>query len=139
MSIGPVDGPAGVFLVNRAEMDRFISWAGPIGSDLRRRGRTLEFRGRMSAGVRSGKLRLDIETREATRVDGLEISVGSWHTPWAAAHHEGSGPHEIVARNAPMLQFYWAKKARWVSTKRVWHPGTKANPYLTRWLREAVS
>lgn len=131
--------PTGVFIVDRVEMNRFLSWAGPIGSDLRRRGRTLQFRATRSAGVRSGKLRLDIETRESVRVDGLELSVGNWNTKYARAHHEGSAPHEIVAKNAPMLKFYWAKKATWVSTKRVWHPGTKANPYLTRWLREAVS
>lgn len=138
MTIGPQE-PTGVFLVNRAAMDRYLSWAGPVGTDMRRRKRTLEFRARQSAGIRSGKLRLDIESRERTVVDGIEFSVGNWHTKYAAAHHEGSKPHEIRAVNAPLLKFYWAKKNVWVSTKRVWHPGNRANPYLTRWLREAVS
>lgn len=127
------------FIVDRPAMDRFIGWGGPVGSDLRRRGRTLLFRARMSAGVRTGKLRLDMEVREATRVDGLEIQVGNWGTKYAAAHHQGAKAHEIVARNAPYLKFYWVRKQTFVTTKRVWHPGNKPNPYLTRWLREAVS
>lgn len=128
----------GRFEVDRVEMDRFISWAGPIGSDLRRRGRTLQFRARSSVGVRTGKLRADIAIREATRVDGLEISVGNWGTRYAAAQHQGAKPHVIEAKNAPFLHFYWAKKQKWVIAKKVFHPGNRANPYLARWLREAV-
>lgn len=40
---------------------------------------------------------------------------------------KGTRPHEIVARNAPALVFYWEKLGRWVSFRRVWHPGTR--PY----------
>ena len=138
MTIGPQE-QTGVFIVDRPAMARFLSWDGPVGSDMRRRKRTLEFRARSSVGVRSGKLKIGIESRESVRVDGIEFSVGNWSSRYAAAHHQGAEAHEIRARNAPMLKFYWAKKNVWVSTKRVWHPGNRANPYLTRWLREAVS
>lgn len=37
----------------------------------------------------------------------------------------GTEPHEIFARNAPVLHFYWAKAGGFVSFARVSHPGTK--------------
>lgn len=117
----------------------FLGWSGPVGHDLRRRGRTLEFRSRMSAPKRTGKLSLMVRSREKTVVNGLQIDVGNYAGPnYASAQHEGARPHLIVARNAPMLHFYWAKKQTWVTTKQVFHPGNPATHYLSRWLREAV-
>lgn len=41
----------------------------------------------------------------------------------------GTEPHEIFARNAPVLHFYWAKVGGFVSFARVSHPGTKPNDF----------
>lgn len=41
----------------------------------------------------------------------------------------GTEPHEIFARNAPVLHFYWAKMGGFVSFARVSHPGTKPNDF----------
>lgn len=126
------------FEVIRPAMEYFLGWNGPIGDDLRRRGRTLEFRARNSTGVRTGRLRADIKTRERAVVDGLQVEVGNWGVRYAAAHHQGAKPHKIRARNAPFLHFYWEKHGTWVKTQEVNHPGNRPNPYLARWLREAV-
>ena len=44
----------------------------------------------------------------------------------------GTRPHEIEARTAKALYFYFAKMGGWVFFKRVQHPGTEANPFITR-------
>jgi hypothetical protein len=125
------------YVTDQPVMDHFLGWTGPIGSDLRRRGRTLEFRARSSAGFRTGKLRLDIETRERTVVDGLQIEVGNWHVRYAAAQHQGARPHIIVPRK-PGGRLVFQVAGKTVFAKRVNHPGNPANPYLARWLNEAV-
>lgn len=120
-------------------MERFLGWDGPIGNDLDRRLRTLEFRARMSAGHDTGKLRLDIETRRRTVVDGLQGEVGNWHTRYAAAHHQGAQPHVIVPRpDNASGRLVFKVNGRTVFAKKVNHPGNRPNPYLTRWLNEAV-
>ena len=77
-----------------------------------------------------GTLRDSIVTRLV--VDGKQaaVEVGS-EDPIALWHHEGTRPHEIVARNAPMLVFWSAKAGKVVRTVRVNHPGTQPNRFLT--------
>lgn len=126
-------------IIDEPALQRFLGWSGPVGSDLRRRGRTLEFRARRSAGVKSGRLRLDIETRERTVVDGLMLEIGNWGVRYAAAHHEGARPHVILPRPENVTQrLVFRVGGRLVFAKRVNHPGNRPNPYLSRWLREAV-
>lgn len=125
-----------VYIPDQAALRYFKGWQGPVGRDLIRRGRTLEFRARNSAGIDTGRLRADIETRRKDVTDGIEIQVGSWNIDWALVHHEGSRPHVILPRRAPRLVF--RVNGRIVFAKRVNHPGTRPNSYLSRWLREAV-
>lgn len=44
----------------------------------------------------------------------------------------GTRPHTIVAVRARALHFYWEKVGREVYFRRVFHPGTKANPFIMR-------
>ena len=62
----------------------------------------------------------------ALRVTG---GVETRGVPYAAAVHEGSRPHRIVARRAKALRFMMGGEV--VFRKSVWHPGTKARPFLT--------
>ena len=39
---------------------------------------------------------------------------------------EGTRPHVIEARNAPVLAFFWEKKGEWFFGPKVNHPGNKA-------------
>lgn len=130
----------GYVIVNQPVLKEYLGWGGPVGSDLRRRGRTLEFRSRMSAPIRTGKLKIGVGSRERTVVDGLQIEVGNFNGPrYAAAQHQGARPHIIRAKPGGNLAFYWAKKQRFVVTKQVLHPGNPATHYMSRWLREAVN
>lgn len=125
-----------VFVPNLPEIERIrFSWDGMIGRDLNRRLRTLEFRGRMSAGVKTGNLKRSMRTERRTIKQGLQGRVGS-PLRHAAAHHQGAKPHIIRPRNAKALRF--AVGGRIVFASRVNHPGNRPNPYLSRWLREAV-
>lgn len=112
-----------------------FSWNGMIGRDLSRRLRTLEFRARGSAGVKTGELRARLHTERSVTSKGLEGRVGS-PVKYAAAHHDGARPHVIRPRHGKYLRFVVA--GRIVFASRVNHPGNRPNPYLTRWLREAV-
>lgn len=47
----------------------------------------------------------------------------------AMMHHEGTKPHVIVPRKAKALRFQ--SRGKIVVTKKVYHPGTKANHFLT--------
>lgn len=120
-------------------MREFLSWRGPIGSDMRRRKRTLGFRARQSVGVKTGRLRADIKDKEIVVADGLEFQVGNWGSKYAAAHHEGAGPHIIVPKSGnPIGRLVFDVGGKTVFAKSVQHPGNKPNHYLSRWLREAV-
>jgi hypothetical protein len=59
-----------------------------------------------------------------------EIVIGS-ESPIARLHHDGTRPHVIVPRNAPYLVFFSQRAGKVVFAKRVMHPGTKPNHYLT--------
>ena len=84
-------------------------------------------------------MRRDIEIRHRTVVDGLQGEVGSWHTRHAAAHHEGAQPHVILPRPSnPIGRLVFRVNGKLVFAKKVNHPGNRPNPYLSRWLREAV-
>lgn len=115
--------------------------SGMVGRDLKRRVRTLEFRARTSAGFRTGALKASIgsnppePTVTGDRGGGLQMKTGS-PLRYAAAHHEGAKAHIIRPRRARALRFMVA--GRIVFASRVRHPGNKPNPYLARWLREAV-
>lgn len=143
--------PVGITLVmDPAAMARLQSWEGPCGADSRRRLRTLEFRAKNSAGISTptptrpapgGALRMSIRTEIKLGKPGtLEATVGS-NRPYAAAHHEGARPHKIAPRASNpsgLLRFWWARVGVIVYRRSVNHPGNRPNPYLTRWLREAV-
>lgn len=122
--------------LNDAAIDYLrFSWSGPIGRDLNRRLRTVEFRARASAGIRTGNLRRSMTTDRKRVKNGLEGRVGS-PVKYAKWHHEGTRPHLIRPRRAKALRFMVGGQI--VFASRVRHPGTRPNPYLTRWLLEAV-
>ena len=52
-------------------------------------------------------------------------------TPYALFVEGGTKPHEIRPRKAPALRFFWPVLGRWVSAKRVQHPGTKPRLFMT--------
>lgn len=126
----------GTVILNPVEIKTLrYSWGGMIGRDLDRRLRTLQYRARATAGIRTGELRRRMEIQRRVIRQGLEGKVGS-PVRYAAAHHEGARPHVILPKKAKYLRFTVAGKI--VFASRVNHPGNRPNPYLARWLREAV-
>ena len=125
------------YVENPAAMREFTSWRGPIGKDLNRRAKTLEYRAKTSVGVATGALQRSITTRKVAGNDYLEARVGSWTKRYAMLHHEGTKPHLIMPRKkGGVLRF--RVRGRVVFAKSVRHPGTRPNRYLARWLREAA-
>jgi hypothetical protein len=115
----------------------FRSRDGIVGRDLSNRATRVQLAAKAQAGVRTGMLKRDITKNWIdSGGDRLTIRVGSTRRH-ALVHHEGSEPHVIRPRSARVL--------RWVNTngdvvfaRRVQHPGTRANRYLTDNLHLAV-
>ena len=121
----------------------FQSLAGPCGRDFVRKCRALETRAQLSVGVDTGATLNSIDSmfytqpggdfaaRVGANPSGERIGVAFWH-------HEGTHPHVIKPRTARMLRFPDRRTGQIVFRHRVFHPGTKPNPYLTRHIREVV-
>lgn len=93
-----------------------------------------------AAKVDVGKDTRDLERSIVKRLisgDGGDPGclVGS-DQPYALLHHEGTRPHDITPVRAKALRFRTTGGVRFA--KRVRHPGTAPNPYLTKNLPLAV-
>ncbi len=125
--------------------------SGAVGRDLARRAALVEAAAKQQVPigrVRGGpgtkrtagrNLRDTIRTRIAYTAWQPPVAyVGSDH-PIALIHHEGSRPHLILPRKpGGVLVFYPRGQSTPVFARRVNHPGTKPNHYLTGNLHLAV-
>lgn len=130
-----------IYLEDRKGMAYLRSWSGPIGRDISRRIRDVEYFARATAGVRTGLLKASISsdrgyTRGGNLIARVGVNPGRDRIGYAYFHHEGTRPHIIVPRRAKLLRF--RVRGRVVYTSRVRHPGTRPNPYLTRFMRRLV-
>lgn len=104
---------------------------GMVGVDLRRRGRRVLMAAKRQVGKDTRALERSLNmTHNRLGVSGIgqEVWVGS-DNEIALLHHEGSRPHEITARNSPVLRF--SSRGRIVHARTVQHPGTQPNRYLS--------
>jgi hypothetical protein len=101
--------------------------SGDVGKYLVTRARRIIMAARRQVGVDSGRLKESIHYRQLRDSWGQYLWIGS-EVNHAFMHHEGTKPHVIVPRNAPMLRF--ASGSRIVYTRHVNHPGTRPNRYL---------
>lgn len=83
------------------------------------------------APKRTGGLSRSIRMKRRVTATWVSAVVGS-KLRYAASQHDGSKRHDIVARRAKLLRFYWEKVGRNVAFPRVDHPGSKGNEYLWR-------
>lgn len=108
--------------------------SGMVGRDLSRRAFKVkraargEGPSRASVGVKTGRLRDSIQIWHERDAGGQLVRIGS-RLNYARMHHEGTKPHVILPVKAPALVF--AHKGKIIRTKRVDHPGTKPNRYLS--------
>lgn len=101
---------------------------GDVGLYLKKRGRLIVAAARRQVGVETGRLRESIRFTHLRDARSQYLWIGS-ELPYALMHHEGTAPHTIVPRTAPILRF--TSGSRIVYTRHVEHPGTKPNRYLT--------
>lgn len=101
---------------------------GDVGKYLRKRGRWIVAAAQRQVGVQTGALRQSIHSRSLRDARSQYLWVGSEQSH-ALMHHEGTRPHEIVPREAPVLRF--TAGSRIIYTRHVMHPGTRPNKYLS--------
>lgn len=85
----------------------------------------------------TGRLRASIKA-DPPRIFSLRgsVTVGS-NVEYAGYVNDGTGPHVIRPRTKQFLKFKVG--GRTVYAKVVNHPGTRANPFLDRALREVAA
>lgn len=109
--------------------------SGPVGTYMADLGRKLSRFAKRDVGVDTGRLRESINSRVTVETSGLVTTVGSANKI-ALMHHNGTRRHVIEPRTSRALRF--SRGARIVYARRVMHPGTKPNPYLTQNLARVV-
>lgn len=106
--------------------------------DIEARAKRVARYAKMYAPAKTGRLRRSITVQQARtdigRYDiGYEVGASA---PYSIYVHEGTAPHRI--QGSPLLGFYWPKVGRRIALPYVNHPGTTAQPFLTRALPQAV-
>lgn len=107
---------------------------GPVGRDLDDMSRRVLVAAQRGVGVQSGRLLLTIR-RGPHEVGPLgpyrDVSAGRRGiTNYLGFHIDGTPRHIIRPRRRTVLRF--VSGGRVVFARRVRHPGTRANPFLTR-------
>jgi len=100
---------------------------GLVGQHIARRGELIAIAAKGQAGKDTGRLVASIHSRHLRDSRGQFVRVGS-NVSYALMHHEGTRPHVIVPSRAKMLRF--SSGGRTIYTRKVMHPGTRANRYL---------
>lgn len=101
-------------------------------------GHRIDANARGRVPVRTGELSRSIGHRTFRRGSRaiLREQATAQH---ARYYHEGFAPHEIRARNAKALRFYWPKAGRVMYLKRVQHPGFAGKPFLRDAIHEEIA
>ncbi len=102
--------------------------SGMVGRYIFMKGVKIMMAAKGQVGVSSGRLLRSIHLRHLRDSRGQFVKVGS-DLSYAAIHHEGARPHIIVANRAGALRF--SSGGRIVYTRKVNHPGTRPNKYLS--------
>lgn len=134
------------FQINQAGYDRqFKSETGETGVWLKKIADEVASKSREDSpkpggreSFATGKMAASITTQPVPGGPDLAMAV-IINSDHAIFVHEGTRPHGIKARNAPLLKFFWNKVGHVVEFKSVNHPGSKANPFLRNALDAVVS
>lgn len=125
----------GAVRLDRADLRRAIR--GASRQELERAGRQVLNRAKVLAPVDTGRLRASGRV-EFRRLWTLRPQVTiSFNTDYAEYVNDGTRPHIIRPRRARALRFTVGGQV--VYARVVRHPGTRANPFLDRALREVAS
>jgi hypothetical protein len=125
-------------VIDKAAVDVFRGWNGPLGHSVNRLAKETEWRARTLANRRTGRMIEKMETKKGKWSKGIEFQVGT-SVPYALFVHEGTKAHEIKPRTpGGLLVFYWPKVGKTVYFRRVWHPETRPYKFLERALEGAM-
>lgn len=140
--------------LDSAALGRLLgSEAGPVVQHLARLGERTRILARERVGVSRPQLfsaipsgpgeNLGGHVRDAIvmRIEASQVKVGVFSDPPAERalyHHQGTRPHPILPRRGQFLRFFWPRVPGIVFLRRVSHPGSKPNPYLTSSLEDVV-
>lgn len=121
-------------VIRKPELDHLLNDpTGEVGVYLKRRGQIVLAAAKRQVGSQTGLLRASIQLVHTRQGAGQYLWIGSYDSI-AYMHHEGTRPHIIEARaEHKMLRF--TSGGRVIYTRRVMHPGTRPNRYLTDNLR----
>lgn len=107
---------------------------GMVAKDMMKRALRVQAGAIRQVGKRTGRLARSIHTEQTLRpLTGAYI--GS-NVRYALMHHDGTRKHPIVAKPGRMLTF--TSGGRRVYARKVLHPGTRPNRYLTDNLIKAI-
>lgn len=114
---------------------------GGVDQDLRRRVRRVEAAAKIYCPVKTSALRSTIGiSRNRDLLGrysfGYQVSAGGPRAPYVLPVHQGARPHVIVPSIKSALAF--TIDGRPVVTRRVNHPGNRAQPFLTLALSAAA-
>ena len=126
---------ATTFKPDRAEIQKLLHGReGMVAKDVEKRALRVLAGAIRQVGKRTGKLSRSLHTEMTYRpVTGAYI--GS-NVRYALMHHDGTKKHSIVAKPGRMLTF--TANGKRVYARKVLHPGTRPNRYLTDQLIKAV-
>lgn len=128
MPVSFVFEDGGFELDTKGMRDLLISDDGEVMSDLKRRGRLILMASKRQVGVDTGELKESGHLETHRRWGNPEVWV-EYDNEIALLHHEGTRPHAIEARGPKMLRY--SSRGRIAYARRVEHPGTEPNRYLS--------
>lgn len=128
--------PDAVLVIDGARMAELLrSPTGPIGRHMIERATRVQMAAKAQAPHKTGCLADSIVKRIEETPLGIAVRIVSDTTPCSPSRtsyslfvHEGTAPHQIVARNAQALRFEIGGQVIFVQS--VNHPGTKPNRFL---------
>ena len=113
---------------NKPAIDNMLNGpTGEVGRWLSEKGTEFVEAARIQVGKSTGFLAGSIHMRHSRGARHQELRIGS-ELSYALAHHEGTKPHIIKAKNGGALRFI--RGTRIVYVRAVRHPGTEPNKYL---------
>lgn len=121
--------------INQAAVDSIVAPGGPVYRDMLRRGIRVQNGARRRVNVDTGRLRSSLNVEgPIVRNGAAGVRVGT-NVEYAIYVHEGTRPHLIRPQARAALRFQAGGGV--VYARRVFHPGTRGNPFLRDALADA--
>lgn len=135
-----------VVVMNKAAVDQFRGWSGPVGRSVIKLAAGMAIAQRFLSPKRTGALMASIRVGAHQQwTQGIMVKVGA--NPPAGggsargySYHQDQGtmPHKIRARRAPQLVFFWVRRGVMFHGQSVNHPGNRAKNYIMDGARAAM-